>query len=94
MPIRVTPNRRRRRSAHITADAIALFRLGFDMLRGPHEPYELRDLKIALAAALGRSKFRACPLDRQPRSLIGCDIEPVEVVLGLRRQLLKEIGGE
>jgi hypothetical protein len=92
MPVRVTPNRRRRRSAHITADAVALFRQGFDMLRGPHDPYELRDLKIALAAALGRSKFAACPLDPEPRSLIGCDTEHVDVVLGLRAQLLKEIG--
>jgi hypothetical protein len=47
---------------------------------------------MALAAALGRSKFRACPLDRQPRSLVGCDREPVEVVLRLRAQLMKEIG--
>jgi hypothetical protein len=94
MPVRVTPNRRRRRSAHITPAAVALFRQGFDMLRGQHDPYDLRDIKIRLAAALGRSKFAASPLDRQPHSLIGCDIEPVEVVLGLRRQLLKEIGGE
>ncbi|EIG56182.1 hypothetical protein Bra1253DRAFT_00790 [Bradyrhizobium sp. WSM1253] len=46
---------------------------------------------MALAAALGRSKFRASPLDRMPRSLIGCDREPVQVVLDLRAQLLKEI---
>ncbi|MET4307959.1 hypothetical protein [Bradyrhizobium sp. RT4b] len=30
---------------------------------------ELRDIKLRLAEALGRSKFRGCPLDRQPRSL-------------------------
>jgi hypothetical protein len=57
-----------------------------------HDPYELRDLKIALAAALGRSKFAACPLDREPRSLIGCDTEPVDEVIELRAQLLKQIG--
>lgn len=59
---------------------------------GPHDRYELRDLKIALAAAFGRSKFRAWPLDSEPRSLIGCDAEPVEVVLELRARLLTEIG--
>jgi hypothetical protein len=47
----------------------------------------LRDLKIALAEALGRSEFRASPLDREPRSLIGCDKEPVEVELELRARL-------
>ncbi|WP_210190382.1 hypothetical protein, partial [Bradyrhizobium canariense] len=56
-----------------------------------HGPHELRDLKIALAAALGRSKFSACPLDREPRSLLGCDCEPVEVVLELSAQLLKRL---
>jgi hypothetical protein len=93
MPVRFKRDRRRR-SAHVTPEAIALFRRGFDMMRAPHDPYELRDLKIALAAALGRSRFAACPLDREPRSLIGCDREPVAVVLGLRAQMLKEIGGE
>jgi len=43
-------------------------------------------------AALGRSKFRANRLDPEPRSLIGCDTEPVEVVLDLRAQMLKRIG--
>jgi hypothetical protein len=94
MPVRVTPNRRRRRSAHVTPEAIALFRQGHDLLCGEHDPYERRDIKIRLAVALGRSKFAACPLDREPRSLIGCDTEPVDVVRGLRRQLMKEIGGE
>jgi hypothetical protein len=44
-----------------------------------------------LAAALGRSKFRASPLDAKPHSLIGCDREPVSEVLELRAQLLKQI---
>jgi hypothetical protein len=61
------------------------------MLRGHYDPYEFRDLRIAIAAALGRSKFRASPLDREPRSLIGCDVESADVTLELRR-LLKEIG--
>jgi len=91
MPVRFKLDRRRR-SAHVTPEAIGLFRRGFDMMRGPHDPRELRNIKIRLAAALGRSKFRACPLDSQPRSLIGCDTEPVDLVLGLRRQLLNEIG--
>jgi hypothetical protein len=91
MPVRFKRDRRRR-SARVTPEAIALFRQGFDMQRGPHDPYELRDIKLRLAAALGRSKFAACPLDRTPRSLIGCDTEPVTDVLDLRRQLLKEIG--
>jgi hypothetical protein len=91
MPVRVTPNRRRRRSAYISPEAIALFRKGFDLLRGPHDPDELRDLKIALATALGRSKFRANPMDSRPRSLIGCDREPIEEALELRAQLLKSI---
>jgi hypothetical protein len=46
-------------------------------------------LKIALAAALDCSKFAACPLDRKPRSLIGCDAEAIEVVLALRAELLR-----
>jgi hypothetical protein len=44
-----------------------------------------------LAAALGRSKFAASPLDRKPRSLIGCDREPVSEVLELRAELLKRV---
>jgi hypothetical protein len=31
-------------------------------------------------------------LDRQLRSLLGCDTEPVDVVLGLRAELMKEMG--
>jgi hypothetical protein len=81
MPARPKRNRRRR-SAHITSEAVALFRRG---LRDPHN----QDIRIQLAAALGRSKFAACPLDREVRSLIGCDREPVEVVLELRAQLLR-----
>lgn len=88
MPARLKRDRRRR-SVHVTAEAVVLFRQGFEMMRGPHDPYELRDLRIALAAALARSKFAANPLDSEPRSLIGCDTEPVEVVLGIRAQLLK-----
>jgi hypothetical protein len=91
MPVRFKRDRRRR-SVQITPEAIALFRQGFDMQRGPHDPYVLRDLKIALAAALGRSKFAACPLDRTPRSLIGCDREQVEFVIELRAQMLETIG--
>jgi hypothetical protein len=44
-----------------------------------------------LAAALGRSKFAACPLDLKPRSLIGGDSESVEVAIGLRAELLRAI---
>lgn len=91
MPARLKRNTRYR-SAQVTPEAIRLFRQGFEMLRGPHDPYELRDLKIALAAALSRSKFRSCPLDRDPKSLLGCDRERVEVALELRALLLKEIG--
>lgn len=78
---------RRRRSVHVTPAAVALFRQGFNLLRGQHDRHELHDLKIALATALGRSKFAACPLDPEPRSLIGCAREPVEVVLELRARL-------
>lgn len=84
MPARQRQNKRRR-TAYISPEAIEFFRLG---MRAPHD----QPLRNALAAALGRSKFRASPLDRVPRSLLGCDTEPVEVVLGLRAQLLKEIG--
>jgi hypothetical protein len=84
MPIR-SKHKKRRRSAHVTAEAIQLFRQG---MRAPHDQY----IRTALAAALGRSKFRASPLDRKPRSLIGCDAEPVEEVLELRAHLLKAIG--
>jgi hypothetical protein len=45
-----------------------------------------------MAAALGLSKFRASPLDREARSLIGCDVESADVALELRARLLKEIG--
>lgn len=55
------------------------------MLRSPDDQYELRDIKIWLAAALGRSNFRAFPLHREPRSLIGCGRQPVEVALGFAR---------
>src|SRR5690349_18719706 len=88
MPFRTRKNRRRR-TANIAPDAVRLFQQGIDLQRGPHDPYELRDIKIRLAAALGRSKFAACALDPEPRSLIGCDTEPVEVALGLRAELLK-----
>ncbi|MCK1552566.1 hypothetical protein IVB11_26755 [Bradyrhizobium sp. 177] len=82
---------KRRHSAQVTP-AIRLFRQGVEMLRSPHGPYELRDLRIAIAAALGRSKFRSSPLDREPKSLIGCDVESADVALELRAQLLNEIG--
>lgn len=84
MPARLRRDRRRR-STQVTPEAIRLFRRG---MRAPHD----QAIRIALAAALGRSKFRASPLDASPRSLIGCDREPVEVVLGIRAQLMKEIG--
>ncbi|WP_141342817.1 hypothetical protein [Bradyrhizobium sp. USDA 3458] len=83
---------KRRHSAHITPEAVAIFRQAFDMLRAGADRYDLRDLKSALATALGRSKFRASPLDGEPRSLIGGDREPVAVVLDLQRALLKAIG--
>lgn len=41
-----------------------------------------------MAAALGRSKFGASALDREPRSLIGCDVESADVALEFRAQLL------
>jgi hypothetical protein len=81
MPARLKRDKRRH-SAHISAEAVQLFRLG---MRAPQD----QDIRIALAAALGRSKFAANPLDARPRSLIGCDREPAEVALGLRGQLLK-----
>lgn len=84
MPARARRNRRRR-SSYISPEATELFRQG---VLAPHD----QSIRIALAAALGRSKFRASPLDCKPRSLIGCDTEPAEVVLGLRALLLKEIG--
>lgn len=90
MPARLRRNRRRR-SFNVTPEAVVLFRQGIDLLRGPHDPHALRDIKIALAAALARSKFRASPLDVKPRSLIGCDTEPVADVLELRAQLLRNI---
>jgi hypothetical protein len=90
MPIRTRKNKRRR-SVNVTSGAISVFRRGVEMLKHEHDPYELRDVKIALADALGRSKFRACPLDAQPHSLIGGDREPLDDVLKLRAQLLKQI---
>jgi hypothetical protein len=86
MPARQRRNKRSR-SAHITPEAIQLFRLG---IRAPHD----QSIRIALAAALGRSNFSASPLDERPRSLIGGDTEPVEVVLGLRAELLRKVGEE
>ncbi|WP_159012555.1 hypothetical protein [Bradyrhizobium sp. S69] len=83
MPARLIRDRRRR-SVRLTPEAIALFRRG---MADPHDQY----IRIALAAALGRSKFAASPLDPEPRSLIGCDREPVTDVLDLRAQLLKSI---
>lgn len=62
------------------------------MLRGPYDRSELRDLRIAMAAAFGGSKFGASPLDREPKSLIGCDVELADVALELRARLLKEVG--
>jgi hypothetical protein len=88
MPARLKRDKRRR-SSHITPEAMALFRRGFNMLHGPHDPLELRDLKVNLATALGRSKFAANPLDRQPRSLIG---QGASVEYDLRRALLAAIG--
>lgn len=61
-------------------------------MRGPHVPYEMRDVRIRLAEALGRSKFAGNPLNPESRPLIAGDREPVEVVLGLRARLLEEIG--
>ncbi|WP_339033777.1 hypothetical protein WHZ78_18420 [Bradyrhizobium symbiodeficiens] len=81
MPARLKRNKRGHR-AHITPEAVALFRRG---IRAPQD----QAIRNALAEALGRSKFRASPLDREPRSLLGCDREPVEVVLELRAELLK-----
>lgn len=68
---------------------MALFRRGLDT----SDPYELRDIKIRLAAALCRSKCAASPLDSEPHSLIGCDTELVEAVLELRAQLLRLVVG-
>jgi hypothetical protein len=92
MPARPRRDKRRRRSAHLTAEAVAVFKQGIELQRGSHDQYELRDIKIRLAARLGRSKFAANPLDRKPRSLIACDLEPAEVALGLRAELLKRTG--
>ncbi|UFW82874.1 hypothetical protein BjapCC829_23075 [Bradyrhizobium barranii] len=87
------PKRDKRSNAtRVSPEAVAIFRQGIDMLRGPHDRAELRDLKITLAAALGRSKFAANPLDPNPRSLIGCDREPPEFVLDIQRLLLRAIG--
>jgi hypothetical protein len=81
MPVRSRRNKRRS-TTHITEEAIELFRRGLD---SPHDQH----IRIALATALGRSKFAACPLDRQPRSLIGRGA-PVEH--DIRRALLAAIG--
>lgn len=82
MPARLKRNKRRH-STLITPEAVTLFRQGLET----SDPYELHDIKVRLAAALGRSKFRASPLDHEPQSLIGCDTEPVEAVLELRARL-------
>ena len=82
MPVRLAGRIKRRQRAHITPEAIELFQRG---LNNPHDP----SIRTALAAALGRSKFAACALDLKPRSLIGCDAEPADVVLGLRAELLR-----
>lgn len=81
MPIRSRQNRRRHR-VHITPEAVEIFRRAHKAPTGAD--------RIALAAALGRSKFAASPLDPEPRSLIGCDTEPREVVLDLRAQLMRK----
>ena len=80
MPARLKRNKRRH-SVHISPEAVEIFRRAY---RAPTSAD-----RIALAAALGRSKFAASPLDVEPRSLIGCDREPAEVVLALRRELLR-----
>jgi hypothetical protein len=90
MPVRTRKTKRRRR-LNVTAEAIEIFRRGVELQHGPHDPREFRERKLALAAALGRSKFSASPLDREPRSLIGCDREPVDDVLRLRAQLMNSI---
>lgn len=87
MPARSKRNKRRR-SAEITPEAILLFRQG----QRERDPYKLRDIKIKLAEELGRSKFCANPLDPEPRSLIGCDREPADVLLALRAALKKSSG--
>jgi len=82
MPVRSRRSRRRQR-VRITPEAVEIFR------RAHKEPTNAD--RIALAAALGRSKFAACPLDAEPRSLC-CDNEPVEAVLALRAALMKSAG--
>ncbi len=86
MPVRMRRNKRRRSPA-ISTEALSLFRQGLHA----RDPLKLRDIKIRLAAALGRSKFSASPLDREPRSLIGCDNEPIEVVLDIRTEMLRQM---
>jgi hypothetical protein len=56
------------------------------VLRGPHEPYGVSDQKIALAAALGRSRFAANPLMLSP--FVDWPGRQ-EDVLGIRAQLMK-----
>ena len=80
MPARLKRSKRRH-SVHITPEAIEIFE------RARKAPTNAD--RRALAAALGRSKFAASPLDPEPQSLIGCDGEPVEAVLALRRELMK-----
>ena len=74
----------------MTPEVVAVFRQA--SFAGSHDPYELSDLRIAMAAALGRSKFCASPLDREPSSLIVCEVDSPDVALELRARLLKEIG--
>jgi hypothetical protein len=81
MPVRQTANKRRRASLAISPEAIEIFRA--------HHTNPTTEARIALAAALGRSKFAACPLDREPRSLIG---QGATVEFDLRRVLLAAIG--
>ncbi len=83
MPTRLKRTKRRR-SVHISPEAVEIFRRA-------HKAPTNAD-RCALAAALGRSNFAACPLDSKPRSLIGCDTEPIEDVLELRAELLKRSG--
>lgn len=59
MPARAKRDRRRR-SVHVTPAAVALFRQGFNLLRGQHDRHELHDLKIAYRA--GPVKVRRVPV--------------------------------
>lgn len=86
MPVRYRRSKRRS-DVRVTPEAIALFKRG----TRERDPCKLRDIKIGLAVALGRSKFSASPLDSEPRSLIAGDTEPVEVALRIREQMLKHL---